>query len=239
MYLDAGNTKSYYSGSTSWYDLSGNRNNGTLTNGPAFNGANGGSIVVDGVDDTITTGIPLTSTPALSNFTYEVWTSISSFPSVVSPANQYGSVTKAGVLFGATYYCGAALYWYGDSSGASCTMYGYIRGKDSYRNTAGYLMALNSIYHFVLVNNYAANTLNLYVNGNLFSSVATATQEYDPALSPSAGNIGFCKSQIDGGGTQNYVPYGGKIYGGKIYNRALSSQDVLQNFNAARTRFGL
>jgi hypothetical protein len=51
--LDAGNTKSYTSGSTTWFDKSGNTNNGTLTNGPTFSSANGGSIVFDGVDDCI------------------------------------------------------------------------------------------------------------------------------------------------------------------------------------------
>jgi hypothetical protein len=31
----------------------------------------------------------------------------------------------------------------------------------------------------------------------------------------------------------------GNIYTSKIYNRALSSQEVLQNYNAIRTRYGL
>ena len=49
--LDAGNIKSYQSGSTTWYDKSGNGYNGTLTNGPTFNTGSLGSIVFDGVDD--------------------------------------------------------------------------------------------------------------------------------------------------------------------------------------------
>ena len=51
--LDAGNIKSYQSGSTTWYDKSGNGNNGTLVNGPTFNSGSGGSIVFDGVDDCV------------------------------------------------------------------------------------------------------------------------------------------------------------------------------------------
>ena len=35
--LDAGNTKSYPNTGTTWTDLSGNSNTGTLTNGPTFN----------------------------------------------------------------------------------------------------------------------------------------------------------------------------------------------------------
>ena len=49
--LDAANMKSYPRSGTTWRDLSGLGNNGTLTNGPTFNSQNGGSIVFDGVDD--------------------------------------------------------------------------------------------------------------------------------------------------------------------------------------------
>jgi len=49
--LDAGNIKSYQSGSTTWFDKSGNASNGTLINGPTFNTGSLGSIVFDGVDD--------------------------------------------------------------------------------------------------------------------------------------------------------------------------------------------
>jgi hypothetical protein len=49
--LDAGNTKSYPGSGTTWTDLSGRGNNGTLTNGPTYNSSNGGSIVFDAVND--------------------------------------------------------------------------------------------------------------------------------------------------------------------------------------------
>ena len=48
--LDAGNTKSYPGSGTTWTDLSGNGNNGTLTNmdGANLDSANGGSFTFDG-----------------------------------------------------------------------------------------------------------------------------------------------------------------------------------------------
>lgn len=49
--LDAGSTISYPGTGTTWTDLSGNANNGTLVNGPTFDSANGGSLVFDGVND--------------------------------------------------------------------------------------------------------------------------------------------------------------------------------------------
>ena len=66
--LDAGNTKSYPGSGTVWTDLSGNNNTGTLTNGPTFNAANGGSIVFDGTNDYVTLPISTTSGQALTYF---------------------------------------------------------------------------------------------------------------------------------------------------------------------------
>jgi hypothetical protein len=49
--LDAGMNSSFNNTGTTWTDLSGNGNNGTLTNGPTYSSANGGSIVFDGTND--------------------------------------------------------------------------------------------------------------------------------------------------------------------------------------------
>jgi hypothetical protein len=54
--LDAGRTLSYPGSGTTWTDLSGNGNTGTLTNGPTYSSANGGSLVFDGVDDYVNLG---------------------------------------------------------------------------------------------------------------------------------------------------------------------------------------
>jgi hypothetical protein len=54
LLLDAGNPASYPGSGTTWFDLSGNGNNGTLVNGVGYNSDNGGSLVFDGVDDIFT-----------------------------------------------------------------------------------------------------------------------------------------------------------------------------------------
>ena len=51
--FDAANSKSYPGSGTTWYDLSGNDNHGTLLNSPTFNSDNGGCFVFDGTDDRI------------------------------------------------------------------------------------------------------------------------------------------------------------------------------------------
>ena len=55
--LDAADKLSYPGSGTTWRDLSGNNNIGTLTNGPTFSGANMGSIVFDGTNDCVTLAI--------------------------------------------------------------------------------------------------------------------------------------------------------------------------------------
>jgi hypothetical protein len=51
LYLDAANARSYPKSGTTWFDRSGNGNNGTLVNGVGYNGSNYGSLSFDGVDD--------------------------------------------------------------------------------------------------------------------------------------------------------------------------------------------
>jgi hypothetical protein len=178
-------------------------------------------------NNTLLTSIPITSTPALSNFTYEVFLNITGLP----PASNNG------VILGATYYAGAAIYW--RTNGSNFNIKGFIRGNDAYRVTAEYTLALNTSYHVVLTNNYSVGTLNLYINGVLFSSVATATQEYNATNIVSAGNIGINKPQVDGGGSETYSYFTGRLDVAKIYNRALSAAEVQQNFAALRGRYGI
>jgi hypothetical protein len=66
--LDAGNRQSYPGSGTAWNNLAGS-NNGTLTNGPTFNIANGGSIVFDGSDDFVQCSGSFTVTAA----TFVTW----------------------------------------------------------------------------------------------------------------------------------------------------------------------
>ena len=88
LYLDAGNRKSYTSGSTTWFDKSGFNNNGTLTNGPTFDSGNGGNIVFDGADDYGI--IPDSNILSFTNaqMTVSAWVNIiSSIPTTVGNEN--------------------------------------------------------------------------------------------------------------------------------------------------------
>jgi len=68
--LDAGDPASYPGTGTTWTDLSGSGNTGTLVGGPTFTSANGGSIILNGSTNYVSCGTGLTSS---SVFTYSFW----------------------------------------------------------------------------------------------------------------------------------------------------------------------
>ena len=78
LFLDANNTNSYPGSGTSWYDLSGNGNTGTLTNGPTFSSVNGGTIVFDGIDDYV--NVANASSLNASAQTISVWYNATTIP---------------------------------------------------------------------------------------------------------------------------------------------------------------
>jgi len=108
LYLDAANNKSYPRTGTTWYDLSGNNNNGTLTNGPTFNSANGGSIVYDGADDSVNLSLVSSN---VNNVTTEVWFKANTLPGDRGLfLNGDGGGSGYGLQFGACGASGTTLY---------------------------------------------------------------------------------------------------------------------------------
>ena len=216
--LDAGNIKSYQSGSTTWYDKSGYANNGTLTNGPTFNTGSGGSIVFDGVDDNIQLG-------AASNFisgskiTVEAWVRtnvVNAYKKIFVTVDQ-GTQSINGIYF--------SLGPNNDGGGNYGTYFGV---KTSVGQTGATWPNNISTTSFTnLTGTYDGTNIYLYVNGFL------------AAQQPLTGNIGTGGIARISGYDNNNETWNGNISIFKIYNRALSSNEILQNYNATKTRFGL
>lgn len=202
MYLDAGNNRSYASGSTSWLDLSRGGNIGTLINGPTFSSANGGSLFFDGTNDYVdlnSNNIVAGTNP----FTIE------SFYKTTGASNgaiftNYGTGYGSGVWFAGRYgiWINAAVY--------------VINAP----------LPLGT-YHMTATRDGSGN-VRLYINGVL-NNTGTLTGNI-----PS--NINFrIGSDVNGFAEQ----LTGNLYSLKVYNRALSAQEVLQNYNALKGRFNL
>jgi hypothetical protein len=94
------------------------------------------------------------------------------------------------------------------------------------RNT-GIPFTINVWYNITLTYNNSF-IVRVYVNGNLIAS--------DTSLNPG----GFWVNETFGRyGNFGSIFFQGNITQVSIYNRALSAQEVLQNYNATKSRFGL
>lgn len=78
--LDAANAASYSGTGTSWLDLSGNNNTGSLLNGPLFNSLNSGGIAFDGINDMIQ---GVSNVPISNAFTISAWVKHNSVGSAI------------------------------------------------------------------------------------------------------------------------------------------------------------
>lgn len=217
--LDAGNIKSYPGLGTVWKDMSGNGNNGTLTNGPTFDSGNGGSLVFDGVNDYGDCGLinELTDILDLSVF---VWVNIISNTTQSAIINRY---------FNTTLNNGWALVGGGTSEPIRFSFVGRESSAEFLNNSTNYKFYYNTWYHVVGVKE--GNVWKIYVNSVLENSQQLGngtTVFYDntiyladyPTFGPPNRN-----NNIKIGNTQ-------------IYNRALSASEILQNYNATKGRFG-
>ncbi len=224
--LDAANQKSYPGSGTNWNDLSGNGNNGTLTNGPTFNSGNGGGWVFDGVDDFISgSDVPFrfANTFTLDATVYFNGTDING--TIIgkrngSPFNQYAiSINSGNPYVGGV---GKVATFFGRADGGSTDI------------LLNYTLPSAGIYN--IVSSINANSQTLYVNG-----VARATTNVN--ISSNTFNISgrdlLIGATRDNAGTGIIGPFPGNIYTTKIYNRVLSPQEIQQNYNATKTRFGL
>jgi hypothetical protein len=211
MNLDAGFVGSYPTTASTWYDLSGNAYNGALINGPTFNSANSGSIVFDGVDDSI--NYP-TFTFTNQPYTLEMWGKL---PGPLDTANRRTIFT-----FGSNV---------GEFSNTSTvftnfTLDSVLTFLNFGFSTAGSIL-LNTPFHWVFTVD-SSNLVRIYFNGT-------------PTTSPNTQLVGYTtvSSQYNVFGVRGSARlYNGNLYTARIYNKALSSTEVLQNYNAQKARFG-
>ena len=217
--LDAANNKSYPRSGTTWTDLSGNNNTGTLTNGPTFSGANGGSIVFDGTNDYVTKTSWIS--PPTNTFTIGCWVKFS------DNVNDRYLLSFGRDIGGST--GGLALFAYGFNEISDVLIFEF--GSGIGRVSSGIVPSLN-IWYYLTVTADVTN-VKFYLNGELknTSSQGSGAITSSPTLS-----IG---SFVNGSGTPGTYFHSGNISQVSIYNRSLTAAEVLQNYNATKSRFGL
>jgi len=184
--LDAGNPKSYPGSGTTWTDLSGNGNTGTLTNGPTYSTANGGSLVFDGVDDKVSTNYKPSG--ARSYFIWVKYNSLTHPSGYQLTGTQEGNAyTYIGIENGGGVYYYAGTSSTGGNIGNPVTVntwvsLGFVLNADGSRivykngvnihsNTGGLGGTATAEFSVGCINN------NYHVNGNI-----TQVQIYNRAL---------------------------------------------------------
>jgi hypothetical protein len=221
--LDAANTKSYVSGSTVWRDVSGNNNSGSLTNGPTFNSANGGSIVFDGIDDYVDCNSTVVNLN--SSFTFASWVQT---PSNLSNNSSFRRLIGRGDNNSAFTGEWAATSYNLLGNGFAFEIDDDVTKSGPFGNI---IITPNTWYYVIGVAN-RTNALSLYINGILDNSTADNTSL----------NINPPYNLYIGSQRSNNVPsffLNGKIALNQVYNKALTPQEIAQNYNAQKSRFGL
>lgn len=221
LYLDAANTKSYISGSTTWNDISRGGNNGTLVNGPTFNSANNGSIVFDGTNDYVSTNIvslkSLVSRPCSLSVWFKTNISSSIRQVLIADWNSSGSFETTRLEISGFNITSGKI------GGSLVNIYGGSDGTIQSTTTIQ-----TNVWYNVVIQCPTISTTELYLNGILENSVSSTE-----------GIIGVGILTIGRAGSFPALYLSGNISNTSIYNRALSSSEILQNYNTTKSRFGL
>jgi hypothetical protein len=212
--VDAANTKSYPGSGTTWKDLSGNGNDGTLINGPTFDSGNGGSIVFDKTNDYVE-GPASNSFGFGTNITIECW---------------FKTTESFGINNSST--AGRIVNLHANSPGTNVNIQIGSEGLGFYNigNATFYNDGIPAntgkwIHGVVVINGinsklYRNNLVTINVNGNAIPSFSS----YPVIIGSYEGSSRF---------------FGGNLALAKLYNRALTASEVSQNYNALKSRFGL
>jgi hypothetical protein len=211
--IDAGSTRSYINPVTTVNNLAGS-STATLYNGVAFGTANGGRWDFDGSDDYGV--LPNSAIPTGNQITISFWTEID---------NVQNSSIIAGTAGSSVQNLNIHLPW-GDGNvyfdcGSGVSSTSRIFFTPTTAEKSGW-------HNWVFTKNASTGIMKIYLDGSLRHEDNNKTAAI-PALTTVTLGRFF---------TNNYYN-NGKIANTLIYNAALTAAEVLQNYNAQKSRFGL
>jgi hypothetical protein len=214
LHLDAGNYNSYPIANTTWYDLSDRRNNANLVNGPTYSRDGGGAIVFDGSNDYAT--VP-SSARTFSQVTFMAWIKRNGaspqWAGIILNRDTGIPGSACGIVFrNLTNQLG--YLWAGDGFGFVSN----LTPPDGAWCLVGASMVGNISTLFLA---QASGTSTAVDTARLTTSVTWAANNLYVGYDPS------------------WNVYKGSMAQALIYTRALSVQEMQQNFNATRARFNI
>ncbi len=201
--MDASSLLSYPTTESVWYDLSGENNDGALTNGPIFNSV--GYFQFDGVDDYV-------SYPQVTfddtTFTTEALIKITNFDSrrIIFGGSRFFEFTSAGTIL----------------------MKFNADGESTFINLGSHPSPSTSnktfLHHLV---KKPGNVYESYVNGELVITKTPPFTSHPDIEIESNTSIEHYYTSLGNNGSRDFY---GNFYSAKIYNRNLSQSEILQNY---------
>lgn len=214
LHYDAGNSVSYPGSGAVIGDLSPSVNYGILANGVTYNTNFGGTLIFDGVIQYIQ---PQTRPTLTNQMTIEIWCNLDTFSGNIK------WLVGVDLSYRILYDGGLIQFVVQTTNNGWYTSNTFV--------TASTTNHINNNCQIVAV--YNGSRLKLYVNGILKS---TTTGNISGNLTSNTNPYLIMKNGIGTAG----IDYGkGKIYQNRLYNIALSDADILNNFNANKSKFGL
>jgi hypothetical protein len=203
------------SSGTTAADASGHGLAGTLTNGAAFGpGKNGNAVVLDGLNDFVSLGNP----PALrltGSMTISAWINAQTFPLDDAAIVSKRGNGESGFQLDTTVDRGPRTVGFKltNASGGSMFRYGTT------------VLQLNTWYHVAGIYNAAAQTLDVYVNGQLDNGALVGTITSSQQNSTMNVNLGQRP------GVPGSFNFTGRLDDVRLYNRALSPTEIQADLN--------
>ena len=219
--LDAADRKSYGGSGTTWADRSGEGNNGTLLGSPVYSTANSGTLTFDGSESDYAT-IGLGSDYPYPYHTFEIW--------VNTPA--LGGNNMDG-LFGLDYGRGVNIATNGN---ITYNLYYNMSSPNTtiFTITTTNINAVDGKWHHIICSRGTTN-YEIWFDGILKKTGGNGGQPSWSGLNQWSGMAARIAENPNNVGYN----YSGKIGAARMYNRQLTSAEVLQNYNATKSRFEL
>ena len=223
FHIDAGNTRSYSGSGITAYSLV-NTFNLSLNNGVGITSSNLGTFVFDGTNDSITSSnynIPYNNN---AEFSIEVVCKFNSNPNSYQTIFLYGdSGQNQGFILSKakSSYNNGHIY-----GGVISNSVGIYAGSTL---TGDQLVALGFAHYTITFSKPSSVfVVKLYINGDLNNTNTTAISTY------TISGLNFFGIS-SGGSYSEFV--NGNIAFFKFYNRALTSQEIFQNYTATKGRY--
>ena len=210
LYLDAANAASYGGTGAAWLDLSGSGNHYTLTNGPVFNSANGGSFVFNGSSQYATPGKNFTGFGTAFTVSHFVYLAASQQAKTV-----FSNISTAGTGWVT-----------GIGDGAAGDKIKFYQGSQTLLSPS--TVATSTWLDVTITHGSGISTM--FINN---VQVATSSNAIVYSGSAKANDI----ARLASASGEQY--FNGRVGDCLYYSRAISVYERTQNFDFRRGRFGV